>query len=316
MHEVSNSYFGSVMILPDPSKIMAWIMGSDFQDPEYRNFDAFDFWRSSLKESARAIGSANAKIDRRVTIERALQQGISRHDMEVALAVEKICQNLDEKEGMVLPVRAMLEWPLFREQRKNGPASGKTTPNENRARAYPLVKDCIQRRIEGRSQFAEPLDLFHENLDALGYGHFKLWWSQIVSELRRTEPDVAPVAVAVLAAALVEGTLIFVVKHGRSLNLGLFGSRNFDEDPRRWKIDDLVASAAASGREAAILDQAAKLRAESLITTRQRIHAGRMLSAFPGGVPDLRPDEAREAKATADLIVRRILDWLERYPTG
>jgi hypothetical protein len=32
-----------------------------------------------------------------------------------------------------------------------------------------------------------------------------------------------------------------------------------------------------------------------------------MLSDFPSGVvPDLRPEEAREAKATADLVVRRV----------
>jgi hypothetical protein len=39
-----------------------------------------------------------------------------------------------------------------------------------------------------------------------------------------------------------------------------------------------------------------------------------MLSEFPAGVPDLRPDEARDAKTTAELVVRRVLDWLERYP--
>jgi hypothetical protein len=37
-----------------------------------------------------------------------------------------------------------------------------------------------------------------------------------------------------------------------------------------------------------------------------------MLLDFPQGVPDLRPEEAREAKAVADLVVRRILDWLEK----
>jgi hypothetical protein len=51
-----------------------------------------------------------------------------------------------------------------------------------------------------------------------------------------------------------------------------------------------------------------------LIKVRQRIHAGRMISDYPAGVPDLRPEESREAKATADLVVRRVLDWVRRYP--
>jgi hypothetical protein len=40
-----------------------------------------------------------------------------------------------------------------------------------------------------------------------------------------------------------------------------------------------------------------------------------MLSDFPSGVvPDLRPEEVREAKATADLVVRRVIDWLQIFP--
>src|ERR1019366_4992484 len=97
------------------------------------------------------------------------------------------------------------------------------------------------------------------------------------------------------------------------LDLGVFRSGDFDKEPRAWSINALVASA-ASGGQSAILDAAAKARAESLCRTRQRIHAGRMLSDHPSGVPDLRPEEARDAKATAELVVRRVLDWLLTYP--
>jgi hypothetical protein len=31
-------------------------------------------------------------------------------------------------------------------------------------------------------------------------------------------------------------------------------------------------------------------------------------------VPDLRPEEARAAKESAEVIVRRVLDWLEKHP--
>jgi hypothetical protein len=118
---------------------------------------------------------------------------------------------------------------------------------------------------------------------------------------------------AVLAAALVEGALTFVVKHARTLGLGVLGSKSFDEPPNKWKIDDLVKSAAA-GQESAILNGALKARADELVVVRQRIHAGRMLSDFHGGATDLRPEESRAAKETAELVVRRVLDWLEKYP--
>jgi hypothetical protein len=104
-----------------------------------------------------------------------------------------------------------------------------------------------------------------------------------------------------------------VVKHARAAGLGVFLSKDFDRDPKSWKIDDLVASA-ASGSDTAILDLQTKNRAETLIKTRQRIHAGRMLSEFPAGVPDIRPEEARDAKATAEQVVRRVIDWLQRFP--
>jgi hypothetical protein len=40
-----------------------------------------------------------------------------------------------------------------------------------------------------------------------------------------------------------------------------------------------------------------------------------MLSEFPQGAPDLRPEEAPSAKATAELVVRRVLDWLTPLPS-
>jgi hypothetical protein len=39
-----------------------------------------------------------------------------------------------------------------------------------------------------------------------------------------------------------------------------------------------------------------------------------MLSEHPAGVPDLRPEEARDANQTAELVVRNVLDWLDRFP--
>jgi hypothetical protein len=182
-----------------------------------------------------------------------------------------------------------------------------------RARAYPIVGDIIERRSDGRPAHAEPLDAFAEQLGALNYGAFALWWKQLVNELRRSDANTSPVSVCVLSAALVEGALTFVVQHARNLNQGVFRSRDFEGSARSWKLDDLVSSA-ASGNESAVLDIPTKNRAEILIKSRQRIHAGRMVTDFPNGVPDLRPEEARDAKTTAELVVRRVLDWLEKFP--
>jgi hypothetical protein len=179
------------------------------------------------------------------------------------------------------------------------------------AKLHPIVQDVVQRRADGRSLASEPLGAFAERLAVLGYAPFRMWWQQTVAELRLLDAATTPVASAVLAASLVEGALTFVVRHAHTL--GVLGSKTFDDPPQKWKIEDLVSSACA-GRATAILDAGARHRADALIRVRQRIHAGRMLSEYPGGVPDLRPEEARDARSTADLVVRRILDWLDRYP--
>ena len=177
----------------------------------------------------------------------------------------------------------------------------------------PIVKDVVERRSDGRPKHAEPLDAFADALAGLKYGKFRTWWVQIVGELRRADASQAPVSVAVLSASLVEGALTFVVRHAQSIGSATLASKTFTGDPRTWKIDDLVNSGAA-GSDAAILNLALKARADGLIRARQRIHAGRMLSEFPQGVSDLRPEEARGARQTAEDVVRAILDWLDRFP--
>jgi len=284
------------------------------EEPDYRNFAAFDFVVSQLNERVRSDGMRNAQVDRKIVIERAIASGLSQNDVEAAITYQVLADQLIEKDGVLRfthnsGVRQLPSETLEQLSRSHRAAMRK----DARARAYPIAKDIIERRSDGRPQHVEPLDAFAEQLDKLKYGAFRIWWKQTVGELRRGDPNSSPVAVCVLSAALVEGALTFVVQHARNLNLGVFKSKDFDGAPRSWKIDDLVSSA-ASGSDTAILDIPTKNRAEILIKTRQRIHAGRMLSDFPNGVPDLRPEEARDAKITTDLVVRRVLDWLEKFP--
>lgn len=300
-------------LLPRSAIMGMWGLFGIPQDPDYRNLAAFDFVDAELKASVRMLGANNAQLERDLIVERAVVQNIPRHDVEAAITLWVLSDHLVEKGGLLRFRPGRERNPAPGQQQAQAPRIPNRQRNEQRDQILGLVKDVIARRTDGRPRHAEPLDSFPDVLAPLGYGHFRLWWTQTAAELRRADSQSAPLSVSVLAAALVEGALTFVVRHARSLGLGVFGSKTFEQEPRSWQIQDLVGSAAA-GRDAAILDEPTRQRANRLIQTRQRIHAGRMLVEFPGGVPDLKPEDARDAKATADQVVRRVLEWLEKHP--
>jgi hypothetical protein len=306
---VATAYFGKDKLLPSANDTASWVFFQREQ-PDYRNFTAFDFVVSELNALTRSEGAGRALIERNVLVERAVAKGIPPNDIQVAITWQVMSNQLAEKDGLLRFANNGGVRGLPSEQLNVHP---RRIPKPQRERAYPIVKDVIGRRTDGRAVHAEPLDAFVVELDRLGYRPFRLWWMQTVSELRRTDSNSAPVSALVLAAALVEGGLTFIVNHARKR--GYFQSPDYEKDPQKWKIDKLVASAASGGPEA-ILSLQVKARAESLIGSRQRIHAGRMLSDYPGGPPDIRPDEARDAKATAEQVVRAILDWLQKNPAS
>jgi len=303
-------YWGDKRLMPESTGL--WGQFNSPEQPDYRNIAAFDFVARELQAVSRSQGVGGARLDRAVVVERAVANQIPKTDVEAAITIWVIDRHLQDENGVLRFAPGRERYPLPSEQR-GAVGRGPIRANVHRQRAFPLVKDVVERRADGRLASAEPLDAFADALDSLGYGPFRLWWKQTVAELRHADPSVSPVTVTVLAAALVEGALTFVVRHARQLGVGVLGSKDFDRPTTSWKIEDLVSSAAA-GQESAILDNGARLRADELVRARQRIHAGRMLSDFPQGAPDLRPEEARAAKATAELVVRRVLDWLTRYP--
>jgi hypothetical protein len=304
-------HWGDTKYRPAPNPL--WSQFLFREEPEYRNVAAFDFVCTELQSLGRSLGMAHARIDHSVLLARAVERGLPRADVEAAIQVMLLGEHFEADGETIRFARGRENYPLASEQLRQSSAGVQPAYVAARARAYPLVKDVISRRTDGRRTAAEPLDAFADHLERLGYKPFGLWWAQILSELRRSDTSTSPVSVAVLAAALVEGALTFVVRHARSLNKGVMGSKTFEGSARTWRIDDLVSSA-ASGQDSAILDPPTRQAAERLILTRQRIHAGRMLVDFPKGVPDLRPEEARDAKRTADAVVRRICDWLDRFP--
>jgi hypothetical protein len=311
--QAATKYMGAKYLLPDKHALVLLSYFLPPIGPDFRNVAAFDFVISELNSSVKAQGARNAQLERGVVVERGAGPKTPTKDIEAAITLLIMAEQLSEKDGLIHfagfgPARALPSSQLNQ-------ARGQTIRSEARARAYPLVRDVIERRSDARPSHTEPFDAFADGLDKLGYAPFRLWWKQIVAELRRGDTQSTPVSVSVLAAALVEGALTFVVKHARTHDIGVFGSRTFDDNPRTWRIDYLVFGA-AGGKENAILDTSTQRRAADLIRSQQRIHAGRMLSEFPGGVQDLRPEEAREARTTAEMVVRRVLEWLEKHPAS
>jgi hypothetical protein len=287
---------------------MLWSFFGHPQTPDYRNVAAFDYLQSQINAVLKSEGMRGS-LEHDVLVERAIADGLPAHDMEVAITISVMCDMLVEKDGILRSKHGRVSDQLPSE----GQRVSFVQPKPALERAFLLVKDVVGRRSDGRPSKVESLDAFADCLSTLGYAPFRLWWIQTVAELRHTSSQTAPVSCLVLSAAIVEGVLTFVVKHARQLGLGVFQSKDFDKEPSTWKLVDLVKSAATGG-DSAILDEKTRFRTSELVQMRQRIHAGNMLSMFPNGVPDLKPEQARDGKATAELVVRRVIDWLAKYP--
>jgi hypothetical protein len=285
------------------------------EEPELHDFDALDFVASAINERIDDEGVKAARIDRSVLVERAKASGLNASAVQGAITFMVLGEILVETGGILRPTqimgRLMLPGELNRKWR-SGPNPNRVFPKPQRQAAVDYVRDVVARRTDGRPRHAEPLDAFSDALERIGLKPFRMWWAQTVTELRASNPNSAPVSCVVLSAALAEGALTFAAKHARDMQLGAFQSSNFDREPKDWRAEKLIESAAAGA--APILTAPIRARAEHLHKARQRVHAGRMLGEYPAGPPDLRPEEGRDAKAAAEQVVRAVLDWLERQP--
>jgi len=282
------------------------------EEPELRNYIAFDFVIGQLNELAKQLGSGRAQLDRAIIVERGVANSVPRHDLEVAITLQTLSGQLIEQDGVV-----RFAHPQGGEHHLPSAALSHADSSINhkklRTLAVPHVKDVIARRADNRPKHAEPLDEFGARLQRIGFSNYASWWHQTIAELRRCDPASSPLSALVLSAAIVEGVLTFAAAYARSRNLPDFATNELAGDPKSWTLEKLLKAAAHNN---AVLDAQAKNRADGLILTRQRIHAGRLLSSRPKGapVPDLRPEEAREGKAVAEQVTRCVLDWLGRNP--
>ncbi|GEN01723.1 hypothetical protein MRA01_62620 [Methylobacterium radiotolerans] len=287
------------------------------EGPELHDFDALDFVASAVNERIDDEGIRAARIDRSVLVERAKASGLNASAVQGAITFMVLSEILAESGGILQPTQIMgrltLPGELNRKWR-GGPNPHRVFPKPQRQAAVDYVRDVVARRTDGRPRHADPLDAFPDVLERIGLKPFRMWWAQTVTELRASDLNSAPVSCVVLSAALAEGALTFAAKHARDRLLGTFQSSNFDREPKDWRAEKLIESAATGA--VPILTAPIRARAEHLHRTRQRVHAGRMLGEYPAGPPDLRPEEGRDAKATAEQVVRGVLDWLERQPTA
>lgn len=281
-------------------------------DPEYRDIAAFDFVVNELRGLARELGAARAVLDRDTLVARAAAEGLNEDAVEAAVAVYLLGGHLlAVEDGLRLaPGREMYALPSVQAA---GGGIKVTQPRVRARETMAAVVDVVRRRSDGRLAASEPRKAFGQALEGLGHGRFRVWWSSTDQELRLADPR-QPMTVCVLAASLAEGALTFLVARARALNLGPMGGRTFEGPSTRWRFDDLLAGAAAGGTNA-VVDEDTRRRAKHLNDVRQRIHPGRLLDENPTGpIPDLRPEESREALITLDRILRSVLDWLAAHP--
>lgn len=223
------------------------------ENPDLRSPIAFDFVTEQLNDLAWEVGTARARLDRRIIVDRGRAKLIEEHDIQVAITLMVLSGQLVEDRGVIRFKGAQGERPLPSTNRNQHGVGPRPRSKVARTRAMPHVKDVVARRTDGRPKHVEPFGAFAKQLEKLGYGPFRLWWGQTVAELDRTDSVTSPLSTLVLAAALVEGSLTFIVKHARTLGLATFASNDFARDPRLWRIDELVASAARGG-DSAVLD--------------------------------------------------------------
>jgi hypothetical protein len=296
-----------------PSKSM---VQGDFTftlDPDFRNIAAFDFVPTYFRTLIESVGRAEAKVSHDVLVANGVGKGLPGHDLEVAITTYVLAGHLLETGGMLSLSSGHETHALPSEQLTSNRRDWQRERPQMKG-VYEAVSEVIGRRTNGRPKSGEPVHAFERELDDLGMGHFRVWWSSTASELSLANPAQQPTTVCVMAAALAEAALTFVVKRARDLGLATMASKTFDDTPGRWGFDELLTSAAAGGTDA-ILDARTRERAARLSSVQQRIHAGRLLAEHPRGpIPDMRAEEPREARETLDAVLRRIIDWLATHP--
>ena len=103
--------------LPSIGVMMIYLHFHQTEEPDYRPIAALNFLYAQLGELAKSVGIRNARIERAVVAERAVQQGIQRLDVDAAIALSVLCDVMVEQDGMVRFNPQKGTWPSPDEQR-------------------------------------------------------------------------------------------------------------------------------------------------------------------------------------------------------
>lgn len=294
-----------------PASMQALMLCGGFgwvYEPDPINRHCLAFVHDTLRAIADELGDRYAQMDRRILATRGEAAGLRVQDTDAAITLMILAEALIEKDGVVR-YQPGKEWI--------GTPPVDRSPLQTRRPSMVMdllgpVRDIIARRTDGRPTTTDPLRAFEERLKSLGHAKFETWWRQTVIELQRTDPQLAPVSAVVLSAALCEASLIFVTDRARRLGNSM-NFRDAERSPRHWKMDQL-AGAARSGADPVLTPQAGD-RCLELNRIRQRVHVGRLIDPDENPPrPDTNPQEAREARATADLVIGQVLMWVDRNP--
>jgi predicted nucleotide-binding protein len=131
----------------NPDQVIHLMIFIPREEPDYRNLAAFDFVIAELRQSARMHGQANAKIERSVMVEHAVSRGLPRLDVEAAITIMIMNEILIEKDGVLGFASGKAAYGTPSDQLKT-PMQRPLIRKDARARAYPIVKNIIDRRTE------------------------------------------------------------------------------------------------------------------------------------------------------------------------
>lgn len=271
--------------------------------PEFRDLNAIKFIIEFFYNQSRSEGQANLGVPRNMLIARAVQQGIEEHDVDVAISLMLLSNAVKEIDGLIKPVGVPTKQDF---SRRENLLYYRCTVKQ----LLPEVRDLIARRSDGRLPAAEPIDAMESIIAKMGHPKMVIWWRHMALELRSCDPNKMPAVVTVFSAALAEAALSLVVQHAQTNSLSM---RNMPTAPTRWKFHELVKDAKSG--TAQIIDEPLAQRCLTLNDDRQRIHAGRHIdSASPYPHVDFRYEQARDALATLDTLLRKVLDWYLANP--
>jgi hypothetical protein len=267
------------------------------REPEHRDTPSFQFIYDFFEDRARKLGRARALATRGELVAQGGASGLNGKSVQVAVEVLLLGGVLVQQDDTVLKFVESYPSPKVQRAQHRTP----TRRREELPGLHTAVRDILARRDDGRPSSSEPLDAFTSVVVKLGHQRFVTWWTHLREELGLAGP-LQPTTAIVACAALAEGALTLVGSRARPNGLWT----GLDDHPRTWKLEGLVR-AAQSGTPS-ILKNAEGERCKALNVARQRIHAGRLLED-PRLTVDWKPEEARDARQTLDMLLRRILDW-------